>query len=369
MHNISRYSSNPQKRLHDIHSRLLNATPSLDRIACAFNEPRTDELSTFFNSTRSGVAPSSYHYRLSDSTSLSDIKNNGLPRVIDRISELSATQTEHSRWLQNQGYQSSCTVAMYDKNCFSGLIFFDSSRAFAFTETVQRDLLQYSSLINMTINTKRAAVSSVLSSVKMARDFAQLRDFETGSHLNRIALYAEVIARRVASAFQLSDEAIALIKLFAPLHDIGKIGIPDQILLKNGQVSQEERIVMQLRVTKGEQIARQILKDFNLERHIDSRIMLNIIACHHEYLDGSGYPRGLKGDEIPIETRIITVADIFDAQTCLRPHKLPWMADDALNELENLASSGKLYISCVNALKYDRDAIVVIMASQQDNPA
>jgi HD-GYP domain-containing protein (c-di-GMP phosphodiesterase class II) len=361
-----KYSKTLQSRLQDIHSRLLEATPSLDRIACALYDPRTDELSTFINSTRKGIALTAYHYRISDSPSLMAIKQSGVPRVVNRISDMMPMETKHSKWLQEQGYQSSFTVPMYEKNGFSGLIFFDSSLPNAFTDEVQRDLLLYCSLINMTINTERTAVSSVLSSVKLACDFAQLRDFETGSHLNRMALYAEIIARGVAKELDLSDEVIALIKLFAPLHDIGKIGIPDYILTKPGKLTAEERLVMETHVTKGEKMARKILEDFDLEQHNDSQIMLNIVACHHEYLDGSGYPRGLRDENIPIEARIITVADIFDALTCPRPYKEPWPISDALKELDNLAFAGKLDIRCVNALKYEQDAVRVILSNQQD---
>lgn len=148
--------------------------------------------------------------------------------------------------------------------------------------------------------------------------------------------------------------------LFTPLHDIGKIGIPDSILLKPGKLTEEEYEVMKGHVNKGVNIITKVLEDYQLSHLSDSKVMLNIVAFHHEFLDGSGYPNGLSGDDIPIESRITTVADIFDALTHERPYKQPWTIDDAFDELKLMVEQSKLDKDCVDALiTHKQDAIYI----------
>ena len=255
---------------------------------------------------------------------------------------------------------------MYDNGQLLGFIFFDSMEIAYFTHTIQRDLLLYCNLINMALSNELAAVRSVLASAQVARDFANLRDFETGAHLERMSKYAKLIATGIAEEYRLSDETIEHIYLFAPLHDIGKIGIPDQILLKPGPLDAEERKIMETHVLKGEQIMLKVIGDFSLEHLPDSKIMQNIVACHHEFMNGSGYPRQLQGEQIPIEARIVTVADIFDALTSQRPYKKPWPVADAIDELRKMVQLGKLDESCVNALAAKLDIAATIVENYPD---
>lgn len=355
------------ERLAALHSRLLDSAPQICRIACAIYDSSADHLKTFVNSTRSGQAIAAYQATLSDVPSLKLLAAQGQCRVIDDIKADIQPGTEHSNWLLAQPYHSSFTVPMYDNGHFLGFVFFDADQTGYFTYAIQRDLLLYANLINMALSSELSAVRAILASAQVARDFAHLRDFETGAHLERMARYARLIAQGVASHYQLSDETIEHIYLFAPLHDIGKIGIPDHILLKQGPLSADERLEMQTHVEKGEAIMLKVIGDFGLEHLPDSQIMRNIVACHHEMLDGSGYPRGLVGAAIPIEARIVTVADIFDALTSLRPYKQPWPVSQALAELETMASAGKLDMLCVQALKSHIATAQWIVASYPDH--
>lgn len=360
--------SSASDRLARIHDRLLEAYPEVDRIACALYDPNTDLLKTFINSTRKGEAIHGYQYRLKDSLSLSELASAAECRVIHNIHATVAPDNPHSVWLLQQGYQSSFTIPLYDNGRFIGFLFFDSSRLGAFDTRKQRDMLLYANLVNMTLSSELNAVRIIQASALVARDFADLRDFETGSHLDRMAAYSRLIARFIADEEGLSDEQIEHIALFAPLHDVGKIGIPDRVLLKAGTLDADERALMQTHVEKGEKIIHKILGDFGLSEVPDSQIMLNIVACHHEYLDGSGYPRGLKSNAIPIEARIVTVADIFDALSCQRPYKAAWPLAACFDELERMVAAGKLEGCCVTALKASRQEIEDIMARLRDAP-
>jgi HD-GYP domain-containing protein (c-di-GMP phosphodiesterase class II) len=347
-------------RLQKLHDRLLESVPCVDRIACALYDAKDDVLRTFINSTRAGEAITGYEFRLSDSRSLTELARTGEFRVLDDIPKLIKPDTRHSQWLMDQGYRSSFTVPLYHNGLFIGLVFYDSTKAAAFTETVQRDLVLYSNLINMAISGELSAVHSIISSARIARDFANMRDFETGEHLERMARFARLIARNIAPLRGLSDEFVEHIGRFAPLHDIGKIGIPDRILLKAGRLDADERTIMETHVEKGVAIIEKIIGDFGLYQLPEASILLNIVRCHHEYLDGSGYPAGLRDEDIPIEARIVTVADIFDALTCIRPYKKPWEQRDALDELQRMSAAGQLDPDCVAALMQNVDELADI---------
>lgn len=354
------------QRLGILHERILNAIPIVDRIAVAIYDAADDKLKTFINSTRKGEAITSYEFKLSDSPSLYKLATSGEPRVIDEIQAVIKSNTLHSNWLLKQGYRSSFTLPIYDNGEFIGFIFFDSIEQAAFNQEVQRDLSLYASLINMSISNEFSAVRSIVASAKVARDFANLRDFETGTHLERMARYSRIIAKAVAPRHRLSDEFVEHVFLFAPLHDIGKIGIPDSVLLKPGPLDDSERLIMQSHVDKGCKIVQKILGDFAIQHLADSRIMLNIVKFHHEHLDGSGYPNGLTGNDIPMEARIVTVADIFDALTSKRPYKPVWTMQEACAELDKMVGAGKLDRNCVDAVLENSAEVARIQGRYQD---
>jgi HD-GYP domain-containing protein (c-di-GMP phosphodiesterase class II) len=221
----------------------------------------------------------------------------------------------------------------------------------AFMPEVQRDLVLYTTLITMSITNEISAVRMVIESARVARELTEMRDFETGMHLERMGRYSRLIARDVAPKRGLDDEFVESVYIFAPLHDIGKISIPDRILLKPGKLDATERAIMETHVHKGMEIIERIIGRNGLNHFPDSKTLKNIVLCHHENLDGSGYPQGLSGDQVPLEARIVAVADIFDALTAQRPYKEKWALETAFVELERLVGQGKLDADCVAALR------------------
>lgn len=161
---------------------------------------------------------------------------------------------------------------------------------------------------------------------------AESRDTDTGEHLDRIAAYCRVLAEELRATFsELNDETIHDLQVASSLHDIGKVGVPDNVLLKPGTLTPEERRTMQRHTTIGADALDAILARSRDDRLL--RMARNIAACHHERWDGGGYPAGLTGDQIPIEARIVSVADVYDALTSRRVYKPPLAHDDALKIL------------------------------------
>jgi len=339
------------KRIERIHDDLLAGVPAVDRVACALYEPADDLLKTFVNSTRAGIAIKGYEFNLAKSESLSRLAREGGYRVIDDIRSVFKPDRKHSAWLLEQGYQSSLTVPVYNHGKFAGIIFFDSRQTGAFDESTRATLLLYADIIGLTIANELTSIRLLTGAVEVSRAFCNMRDFETGAHLERMSRYSRLIAQELAAEYKLSDEYVEHVYLFSPLHDLGKIGIPDRILLKPARLDDAEWSVMRSHPVKGRELLDRVIDDFGLHDLPDVSVMRNIVEYHHECLNGQGYPRGCKGEDIPLEARITTAADIFDALTSRRSYKAPWTLDDAIQEMETMVSSGKLDGRCVQALR------------------
>lgn len=147
---------------------------------------------------------------------------------------------------------------------------------------------------------------------------AEFRDDETAAHLQRMSHYCFLIGHKSG----LDEYTCEMLRIASPMHDVGKIGIPDHILLKPGRLTPDEYMIMKQHA----EIGYQILSGSNSPL---VKLAANIAHTHHEKWDGSGYPRGLTGDSIPIEGRIAAVADVFDALTSERPYKKAWPIEEA----------------------------------------
>lgn len=157
---------------------------------------------------------------------------------------------------------------------------------------------------------------------------AEYKDNETGNHVLRMSKYSQLLAIQIG----FSDKDAEMILSASPMHDIGKIGIPDDVLLKPGKLDDEEWEIMQEHVKIGDRIL-----SGGVSPLLD---MARIIALtHHEKWDGSGYPSGLSGKDIPIEGRICAICDVFDALTSERPYKKAWPIDKAVDLI--ISKSGK----------------------------
>jgi putative two-component system response regulator len=184
---------------------------------------------------------------------------------------------------------------------------------------------------------------------------AEFRDPETGAHIQRMSNYSRLIAEQLG----LPQEEQELVLRAAPMHDVGKIAIPDHILLKPGRLDEDELAIMQTHAEKGFEILRG-----SKSALLDTAAL--IARTHHEKWDGSGYPQGMKGEDIPLFGRIVAIADVFDALTTERPYKQAWEIERALRFLRE--NSGTHFDpDCIHAFLARLDDAVVIRDSFQDD--
>src|ERR1017187_1270898 len=357
-----------EQKLASIHEALYAQIECVDRISVVAYDPATDLLKTFLASSPGRNNLVRYEARLADSPSLAEILRAGRPRMVNDLELCRQGRHLHTRVIAEEGYRWSYTVPMYLDGSFWGFIFFNSRSPGALVEPALLTLDVYAHLISAIVTAEMLAVRILAAAVKTAHDMVHFRDPETGGHIDRMARYARLIAQHLAAtgAASLDDAAIERIFEFAPLHDIGKLALPDRILLKPARLSVAEREEMKQHTVRGLQMIEAIAHNFGLE-HLDGLDLLRHIAeSHHETMDGGGYPHGLRDGGIPLEARIIAVADVFDALTSTRPYKPSWSNDEAFAWLRKMARS-KFDEECVEALVFNAKKVKEIQARFLDS--
>lgn len=356
-----------KEKLVQTHKVIQQHFPFIARIAVSVYDPKTTLLKSYLHSSGDGDPLAHYQTTLDEAPSLKRILAEKLPRIINNSVTFNDGDQEHTRRMGRDGYSASYTMPMFYNGIFFGFIFFNADEKNVFSEEVLYELDVFGHLISLMIINELSTVSTLVAAVNTTTHITHQRDPETGSHLDRMSRYSRLIAISLADQYQLDDDFIEHVFMYAPLHDIGKIAIPDSILLKPGKLTDEETVIMKTHVDKGREIIDDLLSNFGLEsmQHVD--ILRNIPQYHHEAVNGQGYPEGLQGEAIPLEARIVAVADVFDALTSERPYKKAWSNDEAFAALMRLAGS-KLDRHCVNALIANRDEVEKIQQSFQEDP-
>ncbi|WP_275791612.1 HD domain-containing phosphohydrolase [Pararhizobium gei] len=178
---------------------------------------------------------------------------------------------------------------------------------------------------------------------------ASYKDFETARHTRRVGLYSEAIAK----SYGIEPWLCSDIRLASPMHDIGKVAIPDAVLLKNGKLTDDEFAIMQGHTVIGCDILRE-------SKSALLQLAAEIASSHHERWDGRGYPFGLSGEDIPISGRIVAIADNFDALTTARPYKEAWSLERTVEHIREKAGS-QFDPQCVSAFDNALPALIAIM--------
>jgi len=185
---------------------------------------------------------------------------------------------------------------------------------------------------------------------------AEIRDPHIGGHLNRICAYSGYLASQLSGRMgyhEVTREFTEVIARAAALHDVGKVGIPDAILLKPGKLTEDEYAIMKTHTLTGSQLLRGLMQDFGEYALI--AMGAEVAVSHHEWWDGTGYPHRLAGREIPLAARIVAIADVYDALTSRRVYKDAWSREETMDALRQKAGT-----------QFDPDLVEVFLARPQE---
>jgi HD-GYP domain-containing protein (c-di-GMP phosphodiesterase class II) len=355
-----------REKLITTHQSISEMFPFIVRIAVAIYDPETSVLKTYLHSSGDDSPLENYQTLLDDAPSLKEILKKGLPRVMNNLLTFEDGEHEHTKRIGREGYAASYTLPMFNNGVFFGFLFYNANEKDVFTENVLRQIDVYSHMISLMVINELSSIHTLTAVVKTTGSITHTRDPETGSHLDRMSRYSRLIASELADKYHLDDDYIEHIFMFSPLHDIGKIGIPDNILLKPSKLDDEEFAIMKTHASKGREMIDDLLENFGLENIEYMDMLRNITEFHHEAVNGKGYPSGIKGDQIPIEARIVAVADVFDALTSERPYKEAWENKKAIQLLVELAGE-TLDQDCVDALIANMDQVEEIQKRFKEN--
>lgn len=353
-------------KLINAHQTVQRSLPFIARIALTLYDPDTRVLKTYLHSSGEHDPLPHYQALLDSAPSLVEILKRGHPRVINHMLTVEDGVHEHTHRIGREGYAASYTLPMFNNGNFLGFLFFNSFERDVFGESVLSQLDVYGHMISLMVINELSNIHTLSAALKTTGHITHHRDPETGSHLDRMSRYSRLIARTLADRYQLDDDYIEHIFMFSPLHDIGKIAIPDRILLKPDRLTDDEFTVMRTHPLRGGEMITDLLANFGLENtgHVD--MLRNIALYHHEAVNGHGYPEGRTGAQIPLEARIVAVADVFDALTSKRPYKEAWSNAYAFDLLRKMAGE-QLDKECVEALLSQEQAIEDIQRQFREN--
>lgn len=350
-----------QERLALVHAELCRRCPGVARMAVAVHDRHSGLLRTYAASPLDESPLRNYEALITEARSLHDTAAAHRPRVVNDLEIFAAGPREHSKRILGHGFASSYTLPVYAGGELIAFVFCNSLHKGYFRNGVLAQTEVFAHLLAQLVINELQMIRALHAALRSTIDMVHVRDPETGNHLERMARYARLIARELVNRgrYVCNDEQIEQLFNFAPLHDIGKLGIPDSILLKPGKLVPAERKVMDTHPLIGRRMIDELVGNFGFDRipYIDA--LRAVVEYHHETLDGYGYPHGLKGDEIPMEARIIAVSDVFDALTTMRPYKGSWPNQHAVAMLQLLAID-KLDGDCVTVLIDRQDEVAEI---------
>jgi HD-GYP domain-containing protein (c-di-GMP phosphodiesterase class II) len=260
-------------------------------------------------------------------TSLGSLLTNGKSRIINDLEQYCAGRPlkPYNKVMLDAGIRASITLPLIVSGEPVGMIFFSSRNKNVYNEKHEKILRTLANSIAISLNQNIFINDILYTSILALAKLAEARDEDTGEHMDRMSKYSKAIAQMLYENDRYTDEItvdyIDNIERFSPLHDIGKVGILDGILLKPGKLTPQEFNEMKKHTMFGAEVLKSA--ELNMQKKGRSlfRMGIEIAEGHHEKWDGSGYPYGKKGNEIPLCARIVAVADVFDALTSKRPYK------------------------------------------------
>ena len=334
-----------QDKLISIHEVITTTFSFVDRIAVAVYEQKTDLLKVFMASCYDDNLLNHHEIKLDDLPLLKHVLNKGKACVVKDTDIFSKDENIHILQMADLRYAASYIMPVYQNSTFFGFIIFNSGQADVFEENTLHQMDLFGHMISLMVMNEL----TVAYTANSRQGEVEKGGPDTGSYIDRMSRYARLIANQLAEKYSLNDDYIEHIGLFSSLHDIGKGGLPDSLLLKQDSLTSDEFNLMKTHANRGREMVDQLLQNFAKDGFRHASVLRNIAEYHHEFMNGSGYPHGLKGEDIPLEARIVAVADIFDALTSARPYRKAWSNEDAFTILKDMSGS-RLDVDCVNAM-------------------
>jgi response regulator RpfG family c-di-GMP phosphodiesterase len=272
-----------------------------------------------------------------DSTSLGKVIESGRERIINDLEEYvkDKPSKRYNQILLEEGIRSSITLPLKNDKEVVGIIFFSSDTKNIYKKEHCKFLRTLANSIMLSLEEHILIDDMIISSTLALAVLTEERDPETGDHLNRMKTYSKIIAKVLSYEKRYKDiidiDYINNIERFSPLHDIGKVAIRDEILLKPGKLTEEEFKIMKTHAEYGAKVLR--MADENIKKRGRSifEMGIEIAESHHEKWDGTGYPYGKTAEQIPLSARIVAIADVLDALTSERTYKKPFSFEKSVS--------------------------------------
>lgn len=318
---------------------IISAEMECDRVALAFlNKSGKITAESAYTSYNKIYLNAGYSDDIKES-SLYHLKNSNEPRVINDLEDYILTKypSVSTHLIYQEGIRSSITYPILFREKCVGFLFISSTSK----NVYQKEQVSFGKRV-MSLLKHKLYIEYILQDIiaQTSNSFVKLMDLkdnETAMHIKRMSKYSYIIAKKYMEKYKtLSPKYVREILWFSPLHDIGKVGIPDKILLKPGSLEPNEWEIMKTHVSIGEEVIEDMNE--NLSEYFSLPAMqtaVEIIKDHHEKFNGNGYPCGIKGDDISLAGRIVSLADVFDALTSKRSYKRAFTIDEAFEYIEN----------------------------------
>lgn len=343
-------------KLQLIHQWIRRRFNFVDRIAVAVFDPYSNRLKTYVSSNAKEDPLEHYEFPMIKARSLLESLVKGA-RVVNDLSIFSEGAHEHTQKIHEAGFQASYTIPLLHDQAFRGFIFLNSFQKNCFTEEVVEELEVYCHVISNAVERDLGDHLILDGALDLVAGLLQSRTTESQTPRGRMTRITRLMAEHLVAAGKCSfdEESIERLSRFAAFHDIGKLTVPEAVLMKPDRLTPAEFTVMQLHAEKGLEIVDSIVKSFRLESAPGIQMLRNIVLSHHEKMDGSGYPNELQGNKIPLEARIVAVADIYDAMTSDRPHRFPFSSEEAFEKIQK--DTAELDPDCVEAIVQIREKL------------
>ncbi|MBI9013913.1 MAG: HD domain-containing protein [Clostridiales bacterium] len=268
-------------------------------------------------------------------SSLKQIINNHEVRIIN---DLEVYYKAHpvsgsTSMIIDEGMKSSISLPLFHEDRAIGVVFFSSDKSHIYNEKHQQFLINIANALGTSLEKSFVIENLMISTVRGFAKIVESKDNITGNHIDRISHYSAFVSKNLESSFDEIDEKfITSIKRLSPLHDIGKVGIPDYILNKPGRLTEDEMSIMKTHSLHGAGVLEELLVSIGAN---EFEMAVDIAKYHHEKVNGTGYPEGLTDAQIPLSARIVALVDVFDALTSERPYKKAFTFEEAIKIIKS----------------------------------